>query len=292
MRVRFHPCLALYLASMALFSSWRSVFCAAFALLVHEAGHAAAGLLFKEPIAEIELTPFGGVMTYAPGAIPSKGLRGAFLSAAGPLGNELGMLGAAAAHRLLGTEWTQNLMLANLTMLLLNLLPVLPLDGGNLIFSIGYYFFHAAKLIRFLSVCGVAAGLGLWLLAFYGLAKLGIINCSLLIIGGYMMICAVKSRNMMLAQNVYAVVQERQAEMPEGVRRIQPFSVAPETRVQALLAPMARVPCAAFVIKAAGETHILSEQEVCRMLLAHPSLTIEEAIAIEHEKPEKILLYP
>lgn len=282
----------LYLASMAVFSSWQSVLCAAMALLVHEAGHAAVGRLLNEPLAEIELTPFGGVMTYVPGAVPSKGLRGVLLSSAGPLGNELGMLGAAAAYRLLGTEWTQGLMMANLTMLLLNLLPVLPLDGGNLIFSIGYYFFPAAKLIRFLSVCGVAAGLGLWLLAFYGLAKLGTINCSLLIIGGYMMVCAVKGRTMMLAQNVYAVVQERQMERPDGVRRIQPFCVSPETRLQALLAPMERVPCAAFIIKNDAGTHILSEHEVCRMLLAHPSLTIEEAISIANEKPEKILLYP
>ena len=48
MRIRIHPAFALYLLSMAVFSSWQMTLCAMGALLVHEAGHYAAARLLGE----------------------------------------------------------------------------------------------------------------------------------------------------------------------------------------------------------------------------------------------------
>ena len=280
MSIRIHPAFALYLLSMAAFSSWQMTLCAMGALLVHEAGHYAAGRLLGEQIAQVELTPFGGVMTYAPGRSPSKGIRGVCVASAGPLGNYLALLAASSAQgqRLLGSEGTQAFLMANLAMLCLNLLPVLPLDGGNIVFSIGYYFLPAARLIALLTACGMLAGLGLAALALYGLVWLGTLNCSLLIIGGYLMLCARRSRAVMLAQNLYAVVQERQ-ERPEEIRTLRLYRVPGDFRVQALLEPMERASCAAFVFEDAQGVHAVDEREVCRLLLETPSLTLEQAWA-------------
>lgn len=288
MRVRVHPAFALYLLSMAALSSWRMTLCAMGALLVHEAGHYAAGRLLGEPIAQVELTPFGGVMTYAAGKTPSKGLRGVCVAAAGPLCNELALLIAAAppVQRLLGYDATRAFILANLSMMCLNLLPVLPLDGGNIVFSIGYYLFPAARLIALLTACGMMAGLGLVLLALYGLLSLGTLNCSLLMIGGYLMICARRGRTQILAQNLYAVVQERQ-ESAEDIRALHLYRVRQDTRVSALLEPMQRAPCAAFVFEDAQGLHALGEKGVCRLLLETPSLTLAEALAEGKRKGEE-----
>lgn len=279
MRVHIHPAFALYLLSMAVLSSWRTALSAMGALLVHEAGHYAAGRLVGEQIAQVELTPFGGVMTYASGKNPSKGIRGVCVAAAGPLANELALLAAAAppVQRLLGYDGTRALILANLAMMCLNLLPVLPLDGGNIVFSIGYYLFPAAKLIVLLTACGILTGLGLVLLALYGLFSLGTINCSLLMIGGYLMICARRSRAQVLAQNLYAVVQERQ-EDAEGIRALHLYHVPRDARISELLEPMQRAPCAAFVFEDAQGVHVLGEREVCRLLLDIPSGTLGEAL--------------
>ena len=285
MRIRIHPAFALYLLSMAVFSSWQMTLCAMGALLVHEAGHYAAARLLGERIAQVELTPFGGVMTYAPGKSPSKGIRGVFVAAAGPLGNALALLAASSpsVQRALGHDGTQAFIMANLAMLCLNLLPVLPLDGGSIVFSIGYYLFPAGRLIALLTTCGMVTGLGLVLLALYGLILLGTLNCSLLMIGGYLMLCARRSRAEMLAQNLYAVVQERQ-ENPEGIRSMRLYRVPQDIRVQALLEPMERAPCATFIFEDAQGIHIVGEKDVCRFLLDTPSLTLAQVWS-EKRKP-------
>lgn len=284
MRIRIHPAFALYLLSMAVFSSWRMTLFAMSALLIHETGHYAAARLLGERLAQVELTPFGGVMRYAPGKSPSKGIRGVCVAAAGPLGNELAVLAASAppVQQILGYDGTQAFIMANLAMLCLNLLPVLPLDGGNVIFSIGYYLFPAGRLIALLTTCGMVTGLGLVLLALYGLILLGTLNCSLLMIGGYLMLCARRSRAEVLAQNLYTVVQERQ-ENPEGIRALRLYRVPQDIRVQALLEPMERAPCAAFVFEDAQGIHIVGEKDVCRILLDTPSLTLAQAWAAKRE---------
>ena len=284
MRIRIHPAFALYLLSMAVFSSWQMILFAMSALLVHEAGHYAAARLLGEQISEVELTPFGGVMRYAPWKSPGKGIRGVCVAAAGPLGNELALLAASAppVQRVLGYDGTQAFIMANLAMLCLNLLPVLPLDGGNIVFSIGYYLFPAGQLIALLTACGMLAGLGLVLLALYGLIRLGSLNCSLLMIGGYLMLCARCSRAEVLAQNLYAVVQERQ-ENAEGIRALRLYRVPQDIRVQALLEPMERAPCAAFVFEDAQGIHIVGEKDVCRLLLDTPSLTLAQVWAAKRK---------
>ena len=279
MRIRIHPAFVLYLLSMAVFSSWQMTLCAAGALLVHEAGHYAVSRLLGEQIEKVELTPFGGVMTYAASRSPSKGIRGVCVAAAGPAANCLALLAAASmqGQRLLGEAGAQRVIMSNLAMMCLNLLPVLPLDGGRIVFSIGYYVFPAADLIRLLTACGMLAGFGLMLFALYGLIVMGTLNCSLLMIGGYMMICARRGTADILAQNLYAVVQERQ-ENTQGIRALQVYHVLPDVPMQALLEPMERAPCAAFVFEDAQGIHVVEEKDVCRFLLETPSLTLAQAV--------------
>lgn len=289
MRIRIHPAFALYLLSMAVFSSWQMTLCAAGALLVHEAGHYAVSKLLGEQIARVELTPFGGVMTYASTRSPSKGLRGVCVAAAGPAANGLALLSAASiqGQNLLGEAGAQRVIMANLAIMCLNLLPVLPLDGGRIVFSIGYYVFPAADLIRLLTACGMLAGLGLILFTLYGLIVLGTLNCSLLMIGGYMMICARRCTSEILAQNLYAVVQERQ-ENTQGIRALQIYRVMPDIQMQDLLEPMERAPCAAFVFEDAQGIHIIGEKDICRFLLETPSFTLAQAFAQKRKQSEEM----
>lgn len=287
-KIRIHPAFVLYLLSMAAFSSWQMTLCAACALLVHETGHYAVSRLLGERIDRVELTPFGGVMTYAPSSSPSKGIRGVCVAAGGPAANWLALLAAASAQgqQLLGDAGAQAFAMANLAMMCLNLLPVLPLDGGRIVFSIGYYLFPAARLISLLTACGMLTGLALVLLALYGLIVLGTLNCSQLMIGGYLMLCAGRSRAEVLAQNLYAVVQER-LESVEGIRTLRVYCVPQDIRVQALLEPMERTPCAAFVFENAQGVHVVSEKDVCRFLLETPSLTLSQALARKRRAGEE-----
>ena len=191
MRIRVHPAFAAYLLCvLALTSPWA---CAGLviSLTVHELGHWAAAFMLHEPIARVELAPFGGVMTYEPGQSPSKGLRGMLVAAAGPLANEcaiflLSVLCTRTAPNGGLAETLRGLLTANAAMLMINLMPALPLDGGRMLFCAGYYVLSVPLLSLILCVAGVALGLLLCALAVYGALKWGMLNLSLLIVGAYL----------------------------------------------------------------------------------------------------------
>lgn len=285
MRICIHPALLIYLAVLAVFSSWESCVCAMVALLVHELGHGLAGKMAGERFERIEFTPFGGVMHFAPGTSPLKGIRGAAIAAAGPAANYLLLLGAGlpAIQRMLGPHMIRQMISANAVMLGLNLLPALPLDGGRMVFCIGYYVFRVSTLIAVLSWMGVLSGAAMLALAAYGAVKLGLVNCSLLIVGGYLMVCAVKSRGTMLVENLYAVIHERCADA-SGIRPMELFRVPADALLFTLLEPMERTRAAAFVYEDENGQHLIGEHAVCRALLETPAAPISQLQEENHEK--------
>lgn len=278
-RIRIHTAFVFYLLSIVLFSSWTSALCSLTALLIHEAGHCIAAYMLGDQFASMELTPFGGMMAYAPGKSPHKGLRGVIIAAAGPVANYLLLLLLPKLSYILRHETIRQLANANLAMLCINLLPALPLDGGRIVFSIGYYLFRVAALISLLTTLGVLVGILMIVLAFYGAVRLQLLNLSLVIVGGYLILCAVQSRASMLADNLYAVVQER-SHATGQIRRAALYDVAPDTRLHELLEPMERAAAAAFMYEDAQGRHLISEKQICQALMQRPSATIAQTIQI------------
>ena len=94
------------------------------AAALHEAGHAAAVHLCSGVIVSLRLTMLGGTLQYR---LPSSPVRAAvFIAAAGPL------TGLLAAWLFAGLE-DFRFAGANLVLSILNLLPVRPLDGGQML---------------------------------------------------------------------------------------------------------------------------------------------------------------
>lgn len=125
-----------------------------FIVLVHELGHSYMAYRFRWRIKRITLLPFGGMAeTEEYGNRP---VREEFLvTINGPI-QHLWLIGAS--FLLLKTPyWTQGdheiFLFHNMAILLFNLLPILPLDGGRLMFSAYSYFFpfHKAYHINFYS---------------------------------------------------------------------------------------------------------------------------------------------
>ena len=106
------------------------------ALLIHEAAHLAVGHSMGERIESIELTPFGGIIHYSSGASPHKGVKGVAVAAAGPLANYalIGLMSFPEMQLFLPYCFIRQAILMNAGMMFLNLLPVLPLDGGRIVF--------------------------------------------------------------------------------------------------------------------------------------------------------------
>jgi Zn-dependent protease len=109
-------------------------------VLVHELGHALAGVAFGlQP--RIDLHGFGGTTSWAPSARISSGKR-IVISLAGPFMGFVTGFTAIALHKAFGAglsdsplaEFTYvNLLYVNFVWGILNLLPMLPLDGGNVL---------------------------------------------------------------------------------------------------------------------------------------------------------------
>ena len=107
-------------------------------ILIHELGHALTGRFFGAPTA-ITLTAFGGYATFPAGRFTR--VQSFLVTAAGPA---IQLLLAALAFALLvrgpkfapmGRDFIGSLFGVSLFWALLNLIPVIPLDGGRLMDS-------------------------------------------------------------------------------------------------------------------------------------------------------------
>lgn len=283
------------MAAVALFSSVQRCLCVAAALLAHESAHLAVSLLLKEPVSSVEVAPFGGVMTYSKS--PSKGVKGVLVAAAGPFGNYglILLVSLPVLHQHLNDEMIRQMLSANLTMILLNCLPALPLDGGNLLFSLGYYLFNVSGLIGGLCAAGTAVGAAMIALGLYGLIHWQILNVSLLVVGGYLIVWARRSRAGLMAQNLYAIVQER-ANQPTGAVRMSAYRIPSDMRLYQLMEPMMRAKAAVFFVDLpSGQSKMLNEAEVCRALLQDASLSVGELAetrGTEYEKNSRKTRFP
>lgn len=104
-------------------------------VFIHEIGHVSAALFFKWDIEKIELLPFGGVVEM--NETSNRPIKEELIVIlAGPL-QHIWLI--ALSYILLPTEfWTINdheiFIWHNLVILLFNLLPIWPLDGGRLVY--------------------------------------------------------------------------------------------------------------------------------------------------------------
>lgn len=288
MRVRIHPSFCIYLLCITVLSSLSDALAMLLALAVHEICHYMAAKLIGERFSSLELTPFGGVMRYAHGSTSSKGLKGVFLHAAGPMGNYAFLLAAGTPiiQDQFPAELLRSTILSNSSMLLINLLPALPLDGGQIVFCLGYYLFPIAKLTAVLTALGVITGTLGMLISIYGLMCHQTLNCSLFIVSLYLMIIAVQSRSHLLCENICVVAQEK-LEDTARIQQIRSYQAASDTPLLDLL-PLLKQKTAVrvFFIKE-NRQYELTDMQLCRALLATPSATLLEAYLLSSQYKEK-----
>lgn len=106
-------------------------------ILLHELGHAAAAVLFRTRVSQIELTGLGGLISFG-SSLPRSGLKRAIIFLAGPAANfalmflcdYLGTLAASGQKPLVALVLYQ-VSSINFFLMVFNLLPAFPLDGGR-----------------------------------------------------------------------------------------------------------------------------------------------------------------
>lgn len=159
-------------------------------VLLHEFGHALACRQVGGQADQIVLWPLGGVAYVSPPQRP-----GAFLwsIAAGPLVNVVlapFLFGVwMAGHNFGWAEampnfyaFVQAIAVINLGLLIFNLMPVYPLDGGQILRSLLWFFLGRARSLMVASVIGLVGVAGVLILAFaQGSIWIGIIGVFILL---------------------------------------------------------------------------------------------------------------
>lgn len=208
-RIRVHPTILVLVGLCMLLSSGGGLLLALALVLAHELCHCLVARLLGVQVVQIELAPFGGVATMQ--GVDNAPLKEAAIAAAGPAANLLLALGGGfVAYGWPGTAPQMSGFIAsNLALLLFNLLPALPLDGGRLLRALLTHFVGhraASKLGGGMGVlCGVATALlvvPVWL-------ETGKWNLTLLICGVYIALAATREFKNIPFQTARGVMQLR-----------------------------------------------------------------------------------
>lgn len=138
-------------------------------VFAHELGHAITGLFFGYEIKKIEIMALGGSVEFTTKNWMSNSRHRFYISAAGPLTN---LIIAALFHTAHAFTLEINFLLA-----IFNLIPILPMDGGNMIVAITENY----KLNGAIAPCiGILSGVVA--IGFFDVGFIGIILLTIFII--------------------------------------------------------------------------------------------------------------
>ncbi len=158
-------------------------------VLAHEFGHAAAAAYYGIKTEDITLMIVGGMARLT--RIPERPIQEFVIALAGPLVNVvIGLLlfivltlGAWVPHEqgILANlySFTQSLLVANIALVLFNLLPAFPMDGGRVLRSV------LAMRQGQLRATETAAMVGRWLALFFVIAAIPLREFSLVLVAGF-----------------------------------------------------------------------------------------------------------
>ncbi len=159
-------------------------------VLAHEFGHAAAAAYYGIKTTDITLMMVGGVARLA--SLPQRPVHELVIAVAGPAVNVLigaVLFVAIAFASLLSPQSTgfglsamlfaQHLLIANVVLVVFNMLPAFPMDGGRVLRSL------LAMRQGNLRATEVAAKVGRWMAVIFAIAAIALWELPLLLVAGF-----------------------------------------------------------------------------------------------------------
>lgn len=272
--MRVHPVLPLLWGAMILMKKDRILLSGLCALLLHEAGHLCMIRLTRKTLTEMEWTPFGARMTVADLA-ETEALPAFLIALGGPLFSLMGCMLSPLLLRLEAFSFffVQDFARFSLAMLALNLLPVLPLDGGRMLAAALSKFFPPQTVRRALLISGMAAGGALTAVSFFAAwrGRLDLLPC---FAGLYLVYAASRERGETGAKYLSALIARRQRIEKNEPLPVQLLAAGEKTPLFRLL-PRMKNQCyhSVLVLSPDGMTVLgrISEGKLCEALLKDPS---------------------
>ncbi|MGE6629075.1 M50 family metallopeptidase [Bacillus sp. NPDC077027] len=227
-KIHVHPLLWVVIACAVISGQIKPLLCLLVIVGIHELGHAAAACYYHWRIKRIFLLPFGGTVEVEEhGNRPLKEELAVILC--GPLQHIPLQLVAwfLLEASLLSSDLFAVFTFYNMAILLINLLPIWPLDGGKLFFlllSAFYPFQRAHTLVLKASLCFFIL-LALCLLL---LAPLQLSVWSLLVFLGYSLLMEYKQRHFI---HVRFLLERYYGKKQKNVDRLVPLKAGADDKV-------------------------------------------------------------
>ena len=278
-RLRLHPALMLLLPLAALLGLRRALWPLIFSLTLHEAAHLMAARLLRVRVTELRLMPFGGAARLGNlYALPPGHLWA--IAAAGPAANLIVLLTASALCQWgwLPAASALALTRVNLTLMLFNLLPALPLDGGRMLYALACKRLGRGRAAGLGIALGRALSLGLMGLALRGLWVTRRLNLSLVACALFILASASEERRALSDLGAVTLLNAlRHPDRPVEMRLCAVSADCPAMTALRHAAPDAATLYAVYENDALSA--FADERQLLNVALASPTAPVREAIA-------------
>lgn len=246
---------------------------ASVSVMIHECSHALCAKAVGYAPQEIELTPIGAVM-YLNDEAAMPIVKRMLVILAGPAATL--MLTAAAYHagmlHMAPMEVCRVFFLSNLSILILNLLPVLPLDGGKMALQLLRGVLPRNTAAKVMKWAGYSVGAAMVILNVWVCWRYGGLNLSLALCGCFL-IYGASSGTMNAFMNEIAMLIDRNERFDRrGIEQSQVLTVRPDTLLRCVVGQLPRKNRAILALqdermKISG---ICTEQALLKCYFEHP----------------------
>lgn len=282
--VILHPALLMYLLYALLTGHGAFALLATGSILLHELSHAVCAVLFGYPPRSIELTPLGAVMRLEDEyRLPP--LRRAVMVLAGPVATFLLCMAAVMLTKcqVLPQNVGRMLFLSNLSILLLNLLPALPLDGGRLLSVLLGMFLPVRRVQLVMRCVSTLLGLGMIVLNIYVSCTLGGWNLTLAFAGCCLLYGSAVSATTRAMEELRSFMDRKIALEQQGSQPVRCYVALGNVPLGKLVRNLPPGRQAMFLCVEVGSMKLLgflTEAELTRQYLNRPDMTLQEAASL------------
>lgn len=246
----------------------------AMALIVHECGHVFAARYMREPMAELDVYPFGAAIRMAKPLAdrPTE----FFIALAGPAASLLfATVAAGIMHFFPKTVFLSAFAAYSLFLCAINLVPALPLDGGRMLKAALSIIFSERTAMRIACALGFFCAL---VLGAAGLVGWPDVNLSLLFMAVFLLIGVFTARKE-LSPPVTALVLRGNALAQRGAMRLRSIAVVSDLPVRAAVARLRGASLIAVVDRSFRLMGTLTEGDLLQgMVDKGPEVTVGELL--------------
>lgn len=282
--VYIHPSVLLFALYAWLIGHGWLMLISILSILLHEAAHALTAAAFGHPPSALELTPLGAVMRLEDTS-RMRPRRQAAVLLAGPGMTFLLVCAALCLTevQLLSVSIGRMLLMCNTSLLLLNLLPVFPLDGGQMIALLLCAVMPARRAYQIMRTLGWIAGIGLIAANVYASWRLGGWNLSLAIAGCCVLYGTYTATTTQAMAELRSFLDRRIRLERKHCMVLQTICVLHNTPVRELVRRLPQQRMAEFVCVEAGsmyEIGRIGESQLIQYYLSSPEASLAEAIGM------------